>query len=348
MKEFNREYRIPHFHGEEFDRYFGGLKPCVFDIETTGFSKTSNKVILTAMLVPFDGGVRVTQFLAENHFEENRVIKATLDYMKKDTVDYLLTFNGISFDIPFFNARAEYVHSEDVLRFYNFDLYTFLKKHSTLPQRLDSLSQKSVEKCFGIYNARRDTISGGESVRLFNEYAVSGSSLNEKLILTHNREDVTQLHTLMLRAGFEDFSNILKADSLDESLSTYGFPVRSSADSAADLAVRARIDIRKSLIIITGDQFGDAVSAELYPDDCRSYRASFSAATRSLRIELPYSTYGDDFYINIKALGLDNELRELDSYVNGHLILRSDGRTDSRAVNALAAAMAASLYNSYK
>ena len=116
MKKFTRDYRIPQIQGFSYDRCFGGMKPCIFDIETTGFSKISDKVILTAMLVPCENGVSVTQFLAENHYEENRVIEATLQYIKDEDVDYLVTFNGIRFDIPFFNARAKALHFEEAFQ----------------------------------------------------------------------------------------------------------------------------------------------------------------------------------------------------------------------------------------
>lgn len=348
MKKFTRDYRIPEYHSAEFDRYFGKFKPCVFDIETTGLSRNNSKVILTALLSPIEDGVRVTQFLAENHYEEHRIIAATLDYLREEGIGYIVSYNGRSFDIPFFNTRAEALRSEACIRMYDFDLYKFLKKHSTLPTQLDSLSQKSVERCYGILGSRRDTISGGESVRLYNEYAVNGNSINEKLIITHNREDVAQLQKLMLRAGADDFCSILKDDTLDEALSEFGFPISSGSNTKADLAVRCSLDCRKALLRINGDQLGEAIALELFPDEASPYRASFSAVTKCFNIELPLKRFNDDFYVELKALELDNELRELKSYVNGFLILSDEARVNYRTVNRLAAALAVKIYNSNK
>ncbi|MDD5822980.1 MAG: ribonuclease H-like domain-containing protein [Firmicutes bacterium] len=343
MRTFTRDYRIPHIEAIDYNRYFGGLKPCVFDIETTGLSRANSKVILCAMLSPVQGGVRVTQYLAENHYEERLVIAATLQYLKDEAIDYIISFNGASFDIPFFNSRAESLGFEEGIRMYDFDLYSFLRKHSNLPGRIESLSQKSVERFFAMAGARRDTISGAESVKLYNEYAVNGNPINEKLILTHNREDVAQLHTLMLKTVSDRLPDILRCNSFDEAMACFGYPIR-IADSRPEFTIRTTLDCKRARLCINGDQLCEPINLEIYPDDSTSYRASFASRTRSLSVELPLEAYGDGFYINIKALGLDTELREHDAYVNGFFILRNDGLSDWAAINKLVATLVRKLY----
>ena len=80
-----------------------------------------------------------------------------------------------------------------VLNMYEFDLYNFIRSNTGLKSQIGSLSQKNVEQHFGISSNRKDVISGRESVKLFAEYAINQDSVIEKIILTHNREDVLQL-----------------------------------------------------------------------------------------------------------------------------------------------------------
>ena len=346
MKTFTRDYRIPLYNSEGFDRYFGGMKPCVFDIETTGLSKANCKVILAAMLVPTDKGVKVTQFLAEDHYEENLVLDATLSFLKDNQINYLITYNGNHFDLPFINGRLEALHYDATIRLYNLDLYDFFRKYTHLPDMMKSLNQKSVERYFGLESARDDIITGKESVRLYNEYAVDGNPLYEKIILTHNREDVIQLYKLLLCAGQNDFASILKCGTFDEAIGHYGFPINPSS-VYPKCTVKSFINARKAILEIRGVQNSKTVSLELFPCDDYPYRASFNERTRSISVDLPLTQYDNDFYVNLKALGLSEKLQGLDSYINGFLILKKDSQVDHFAANALAASLVESLLELY-
>lgn len=210
MKKFTRSYNTYIYSGQIFDLYHGGLKPCIFDIETTGLSaQRGNKIILTACLIPDRKGVTITQFFAENPYEEDRVIMATMDFLKDEGVDYLITYNGLSFDIPFIKQRLEMKNLPYVLNMYEFDLYNFIRSNTDLKSQIGSLSQKNIEQYFGINSNRKDVISGRESVKLFAEYTLNQDSVIEKIILTHNREDVLQLCHLLSIIGRNNFSAAL-------------------------------------------------------------------------------------------------------------------------------------------
>lgn len=210
MKKFTRSYNTYIYSGQIFDLYHGGLKPCIFDIETTGLSaQRGNKIILTACLIPNSKGVTITQFLAENPYEEDRVIMATMNFLKDESVDYLITYNGASFDIPFMKQRLATKNLPYVLNMYEFDLYNFIRSNTGLKSQIGSLSQKNVEQHFGISSNRKDVISGRESVKLFAEYAINQDSVIEKIILTHNREDVLQLCHLFNIIGRNNFGAVL-------------------------------------------------------------------------------------------------------------------------------------------
>ena len=315
MKTFTRDYRISGGYPDRYSEYFNGLNTCVFDIESTGLDPSRSKVCLVAMLTLTDAGVRITQFLAENHYEENRVLDAAMEFFEEEGTDCLITFNGMAFDVPFMNRRLEANFAGSRIDMYDFDLYRFLRRGTDLKDRIGSLSQKSVEDHYGICSDRQDTITGRESVTLFDQYALSGNSTIEKIILTHNREDVLQLHRLMqLTAGEpEDF---------DAAMALHGFPVLGGR-----LTARPYIRKSKKVLCITGEQLRDTFSAVFYPDMDSPVTAEFNQAASSYEISAPVGRLNDEYYIDLEPLGLTGRLSDDPQFVNGYLIL------DPRSIN---------------
>lgn len=330
MKVFTRDYSIKHYDSPLWGEYFNGLKPCVLDIEATGLDPQRCKLVLMGLLTETESGLRVTQFLAENHYEENRVLEATMKFLHDEGIDYIITFNGLRYDVPFINTRLHKLGYEDEMNIYAFDLYRFLRKCSVLPDRMDSLSQASVERYFGIASDRKDTISGRESVALFDEYAVTGNSTIEKIILTHNREDVLQLYKLLMLAGNDDFDELLKNEfrssdckAFHAAIAKYGFPICNGGRCA-----RPSLNTSKMTLRISGDQISDPVTAAYYPDIDSSVSAVFNAVSRSYEISFPIEKHNSECFVDLSSLGLSG-LRDSDA-VGRYLIL------NPRTINVLA------------
>ena len=337
MKTFSRDYRMNHINSPIFGEYYDGLKSCVLDIEATGLDPNRCKVVLVGLLTETDSGVRVTQFLAENHYEEHKVLLAMKDFLEDEGIDYIITFNGLRYDVPFINTRLATNFLEGSMNLYDFDLYRFLRKCSNLPSKLDSLSQASCEKFFGIAGNRQDTITGRESVTLFDQYALNGNSTIEKIILTHNREDVLQLYQLMQRASREEYQYILDTD-FHYAIAKYGFPVVSqdyaSGKSRIKYAARASISDSKKQLKICGDQLISPIAAAYFPDIDNIVTATFNKTSSSFEILVPISSHQDYYYVDIKKLGLGedaiNSLASDPDLVNNYLVL------NSRTINVLA------------
>lgn len=325
MKVFTRDYRITGEYHPLWDDYFGGLRPCVLDIETTGLDRFRSRVILVGLLTQTDSGVRATQFLAENHYEEYKVLEATMDFLRDEGIGYLITYNGAAFDVPFLNSRLDANFMGNVLDLYDFDLYRFIKCGTDLRSRLDSLSQKSVENYYGILSDRGDTITGRESVIMFEQYALTGNSTLEKIILTHNREDIVHLNRLMYLA-------LGDACDMHSALASYGFP---AADGR--LSVRPSIKRQKRLLSITGQQLRDAVSCAYFPDTDSPITAVFNSTSASYEIDAPLGRLDDEFYIDVRSLGF--ELDADPDCVNGYLVL------NPRTVNLVSRLLAESVLN---
>lgn len=309
MKTFTRDYRITSDYPAEFTSYLSGARTCVLDIEATGLDPSRSKVCLIAHLVQTENGIRITQFLAENHYEEHRVLDASMDFLVKENIGCLITYNGQAYDIPFINRRLEANFSDRRVDMFDFDLFRFLRRGTDLKERAGSMRQMALEDYYGIFSDRQDTITGRESVRLFDEYALNGNSTIEKIILTHNREDVLQLSRLMhLSLGeCEDF---------DAAMAIHGFPSRDGS-----LVIRPALSRPGKILRITGEQLKDPVSAAFFPDADSPFTVEFRATSSSYEIDVPVQRLEDECFLDIQALGID--LHDDPDCVNGYLILNS-------------------------
>ena len=329
MKIFTRDYRLTIAFPSSYMRFFEGMRFAVLDIETTGLRRDNSKIILIGLLTETEKGVRITQFLAENHYEEHKVLEESLSFLEKEGIDYLVTYNGASFDVPFINKRLEAAFSGRHISMYNLDLFRFLKSATDLKSRIGSLRQVAVEDYYGILQDRQDTISGRESITMFDEYSLTGNSTLEKIILTHNREDVLHLCRLMHLV----LDDVDKAGNMNEAISGYGFPALDGR-----LIVRACVRNARGasgpILRITGEQLRDAFSAAYFPDIDSTVTAEFKAESASFVIEVPIEKAPDNvegaspFYLDTKSLGLD--FSDDPDCINGYLIL------NPRTVNMLA------------
>lgn len=355
MKKFTRSYNTYIYSGQIFDLYHGGLKPCIFDIETTGLSAhRGNKIILTACLIPDSKGVTITQFLAENPYEEDRVIMATMNFLKDESVDYLITYNGASFDIPFMKQRLATKNLPYVLNMYEFDLYNFIRSNTGLKSQIGSLSQKNVERHFGISSNRKDVISGRESVKLFAEYAINQDSVIEKIILTHNREDVLQLCHLFNIIGRNNFGAVLgEGDNGCDGFNVAGIhdvnmaPIVSNHRLDAALAqtgaglpsaggeLTARPRLAAGCLTVAGrqlraphklsDNTDFAINANFFPETASSISAEFIKENCSYQIRVPLEKHENSQFLDIKKMLLDAESSGDNTQIKcAHLLKDSD------------------------
>lgn len=355
MKKFTRSYNTYIYSGQIFDLYHGGLKPCIFDIETTGLSaQRGNKIILTACLIPNSKGVTITQFLAENPYEEDRVIMATMNFLKDESVDYLITYNGASFDIPFMKQRLATKNLPYVLNMYEFDLYNFIRSNTGLKSQIGSLSQKNVEQHFGISSNRKDVISGRESVKLFAEYAINQDSVIEKIILTHNREDVLQLCHLFNIIGRNNFGAVLgEGDNGCDGFNGAGIhdvnmaPIVSNHRLDAALAqtgaglpsaggeLTARPRLAAGCLTVAGrqlraphklsDNTDFAINANFFPETASSISAEFIKENCSYQIRVPLEKHENSQFLDIKKMLLDAESSGDNTQIKcAHLLKDSD------------------------
>lgn len=166
-----------------------------FDIETTGFSRYTNFIYLIGYLYKYRGQLIIKQLLAEKKEDEIFILEEFLNDCKN--FDYLLTFNGNQFDIPFVITRAD-IHGLNTDLFEQMkktDLFRLLKPlKKILP--IPNSKQKSFEDF--LQTNREDQMDGGQLIQIYLDYEKKASSHNEELLLLHNYEDVLGLLRLQI------------------------------------------------------------------------------------------------------------------------------------------------------
>ena len=166
MQFVDERYEENFYTSGLFDLYFGGARPAVFDIETTGLSPASAKLILGGLLTPCAGGVRIRQFLSDGGHEEPELLGMYMDALSE--ADVLFSYNGDSFDRPFLTERLKRRHrGKGFHRHMSVDMYRVVRSHSNLGAVLPNLKQKTLENYMGLWRFSSDRASGADSARLY-------------------------------------------------------------------------------------------------------------------------------------------------------------------------------------
>lgn len=317
-----------------FDRYFGGLKVGVFDIETTGLSPAGSRLILSGFLIRGPEGATVKQYFAESLWDEEEVLDRTLETLSE--LDAVITYNGKGFDLPFVDARRQRMRPVPGLLSgsdpypYNLDLYLVVRKFSPIRQFLPNLKQKTLEDFMGLWEGRDDRISGGESASLYMDYLISRDGDIEKMILLHNRDDVVQLARLL---------RVLEKTEMHKAMFNLGFPV--TAGSHAFHVDRIEFT-REGVLRVTGTQRRGAVSHACFdslfmqcgPGGLGSW--DFTEGDRQFRLDLTPIQEQGLLLMDLRALGLDEtEFLPLAGAGSGYVVLMENDEINYAETNLL-------------
>lgn len=186
---FIEEYKeVLDLHENVF-QYYNMDKVAYFDIETTGFDKEEDRVILISLgRFKDDKFFCIKQYFAENLEDEKEI----LYNFKKDLLEYRkwCSYNGIAFDEPFIKKRMEKQNIIFESPKYHIDLYRLIRPYYR-QMGMERCNLKTVEKYIGI--EREDKIDGGISVDLYKEFLLTSNKELKKKIMLHNYEDVLSL-----------------------------------------------------------------------------------------------------------------------------------------------------------
>lgn len=315
MKKIVDVIQLKPYASKAFDLYFKGRTYAIFDIETTGLSPVSSQLILSGILLVNGNEGQVIQFFADQPGDEKKVIEKTLEVL--NTVDFVVTYNGKHFDLPFLEKRAK-KHGIDFEPLpYDLDLYLVINGHSGLREVLPSLKQKSIEVFMGISDGRDDEISGGDSVALYNRYMATKSFELEKKILLHNHDDVVQLYLLLPIIAKVDFH---------KAMHKLGFP-------AGQFQIE-KIKISGHDLCVSGMQKRAPKDYISFPTEELPYSLMMNGKDRSFELTILGQMQAGATYIDVPPLLTDTcPIEKYPSYTDGYLILANHGNINYLEIN---------------
>lgn len=319
MEYICKNIKYPLYNSRAFNMYFEGMDIGILDIETTGLSPKNSAFILGGLVTPDENGLKAEQFFAESLSHEKETL--TEFWKASSSKDVLITFNGQHFDLPFMKERAEGMIESFP---YHLDLYQLVRKFSPIRKFLPNLRQKTVEDYMGLWQYRKDEISGGESVDLYYRYLTGKSPELKEKVLLHNHDDIVQLYRLL---------KVLEKTELHKAMFHMGFPVKSPSPGAPHLIIE-NIVIKSDQLRITGRQYRDPAEYLAYEYNGIMCHINFSRPDRSFSISLPLISHSDMVLLDLEAIGFaGSELEKYPACQEGFLILQNRDETNYMETN---------------
>ncbi|NBI06816.1 ribonuclease H-like domain-containing protein [Senegalia massiliensis] len=287
---------------------------CFFDIETTGFNRYKNKVMLIGILYPTYKGSKIIQFFSENLNDEKEMLIKFIGFISK--FKYLISFNGDTFDIPFLNSRIK-SNSIDytISKSNNIDLLKTARKNKEL-LNLENCKLKTLEKRLGI--KRNDIISGKDSIDLYYDYIKTKDEKIKSIILGHNHDDIYYLPKIL------EIYNLIKRKSNINFIHTFR---NNKVEFSTDLR---NIDLNEETLSICGSSNYLDLNDQIYYRDNYSFRWQVKNGLFSLNISLKkgkLSTGKYCYYLDQDKCDLSLNLTDQTKYnLPSHLIIIKDDK----------------------
>jgi len=273
----------------------------LFDIETTGLSHTQSEVILIGYIL-FDGEDYVLhQIFCENRTEEKQLLETFSKALEDKS--YYISFNGRAFDIPYTNSRYKHHGIQtEMNKSCNLDIMRLVKQNKDYFQ-FEDFKLKTVEKFLNI--EREDTISGKESVELYNQYESTPTPELEHKILLHNYEDILYLMRCLEIVNHVEPSTLYKECPLS-------IPYKNQSLIIEDTFIKGD----KLHVQIFAPQYSD----KDYHDFISHVTKSYNVNTKYLDLTFPLFTLHVD---QIKYQFVDTDLLELEDILFNDLTYQS-------------------------
>lgn len=318
MKTIKEEITLPPFISKTLDFYFGGMKSAVFDIETTGLNPAYCSLMLSGILITDGTRGTVIQYFAEKAEDEKEILEKTIDVLS--SMDYVLTYNGRHFDLPFIAKRAKRYGLDSSSLPYTLDLYLVLNGYSPFKSFLPDLKQKTIEVFMGLSSSRDDTISGKENIELYNRYLETGSEDIKRKILLHNHDDLIQLYRLLPVIAKTDFHR---------AMFSLGYPLKEFTVTKTFSSGR---DIR-----VTGTKRHNPSDYISFYSEEQPYNLTMSGKENTFDLTIPCFNEKGCLVSDIYSL-LGDRAENLASYpdvVNGYLITSTPEGLNHFEINAM-------------
>ncbi len=210
---FIKEYTGDLLISENVYTKYGMQDIAYFDIETTGFDKDRDKVVLISLgQYITNNSFKIIQYFAQSLAEEIDILKAFCTELSKYKT--WCSYNGLAFDEPFIRRRLVRNRLNFQVPDDHVDLYRRIKPyHKQLG--MERCNLKTVEKFLGV--DRMDKIDGAISVQLYDEYLETKNDKLQDILMLHNYEDVLHLPKIFnILQEIDTNTQLVREDSLTE------------------------------------------------------------------------------------------------------------------------------------
>ena len=316
MEYIKNTIEYPAYISRAFQLYFENMDIGVLDIETTGLSHKNSAFVLGGLATHTEEGLTAEQYFVENLSEEQETLKQF--WQAAAEKDVLITFNGQHFDLPFIKERLNKPSGQMP---FHLDLFLLVKNYSPIRKFLPNLKQKSIENYMGLWQYRKDEISGAESVDLYYRFLKEKADSIKETILLHNHDDIVQLYRLL---------KVIEKCHLHKALFHMGFPVK----SGSTLLVIENISIKGGMLKISGRQNCEPVEYQCYDYNGNMCYMHFNKSAERFQIDLPLIEQSGLTLLDLEALDMSSTvLNKYPACQEGFLILRSGETTNYLETN---------------
>lgn len=178
-------------------------KTLFIDIETTGFLANSSSLYLIGCCYYSDDNWIIKQLFAQTPEEEEQILTEFLSF--QENFDYLIHYNGNTFDLPFIEKKAaKYSISTNITKKNGLDIYKRINTYKNL-LKLEDCKLKTIEKYLNIN--REDVFSGGELIQVYLDYVSSHDFDLYRTLLLHNLDDMKGMLEVLPILSYYDLFN---------------------------------------------------------------------------------------------------------------------------------------------
>ncbi|MBE5945017.1 MAG: exonuclease [Lachnospiraceae bacterium] len=262
-----------------------------FDIETTGFAAETTNLYLIGCAYYENNEWVITQWFNNDGISEREIIIDFFQFISR--FKYIFNYNGDGFDIPYLCKKVSFLSLEySFEKIESIDLYKLIRGFKdTL--HLDNLKQKSIEKFLGIN--RLDKYSGGDLIKVYQDYVKTPNEIGKQLLLQHNYEDLEGLiycSSLLAYVKFKAGCFAVKKMSVRDNRLLFSLIL--------EYPLPKRITIGLNDIIITGHQLEATINVPIISDELKfffdNYKEYYYLPAEDMAVHKSVASFVDKDY----------------------------------------------------
>jgi hypothetical protein len=275
--------------------FFNPSEILLFDIETTGFTAETTKLYLIGCAYHKPDGFYIRQWFNNDGSSENEILEDFLKFTQN--YKYIMHYNGDGFDIPYITKKIKAFNMQEgfgeaLSRLESVDMYKLLKGFKNV-FHVDNMKQKSIEGYLGIN--RLDKYTGGDLIKVYNDYLKVSGDAGKQLLLQHNFEDLEGLlyvSSLIGMCKFKAGCFIVKSMSVRQERLLFSLSL--------DYTLPKRITLGVNDIIITAHQKEATINVPIVTDNLKfffdNYKEYYYLPAEDMAVHKSVATYVDKNY----------------------------------------------------